>query len=761
MSRPLERAWKPAAGKKLKKDAYEKNKSKNDVVDYEDLSDEVVEEEEEEEGDKSNTMGSRQKAREHVQELQRLAEKDPEFFQFLKEHDKELLEFNDEDVDEDVETEIDDEMQKDKETDGHDIERQASTAEKEDKQYKKVITSAMVDSWCDAVRENMKLGAVRSLMKAFHTACHYGDDGGDESSTKLSIMSSSVFNKILLFVLSEMDGILRALLKLPTFGGKKETVTDLLSTKQWKNCSHLVKSYLGNALHVLNQMTDTEMISFTIRRLRYSSMFLAAFPSLLRRYIKVVIHFWGTGGGALPVVSFLFIRDICIRLGSDCLDECFRGIYKAYVLSCQFVNATKLQHIQFLGNCVTELFGVDLPAAYQHAFVFIRQLAMILRDALTMKTKEAFRKVYEWKYMNCLELWTGAICAYSSEADFQPLAYPLTQIISGVARLVPTARYFPLRLRCARMLNRIAASSGTFIPVSQLLLDMLEMKELNRPTEGVGNAVDLRTILKVSKATLKTRAFQEACVFSVVEELAEHLAQWSYSVAFFELSFLPALRLRNFCKSAKVERFRREMRELIRQIEANAEFTNKKRISVSFLPNDPAAASFLEDEKKLGISPLSQHVATLHQRAQQRNDSLMESSVLVGAKASVFGSKISENDDDDDDEITKEEGVAVFSSSSWLPGSDSKNKNPKVEENKKKKKRRKESPEEAAFDEDVVEDLIISSDEDEDSPPVGPGVEDEQVSPKKRSKKRKLSAEPSKKKAQFHAKKLKKRKKAH
>lgn len=102
---------------------------------------------------------------------------------------------------------------------------------------------------------------------------------------------------------------------------------------------------------------------------------------------QVGLHFWGTGGGALPIVSFLFLRDICIRLGSDCVDECFKGIYKAYVLNCQFVNATKLQHIQFLGNCVTELLGVDLPAAYQHAFVFIRQLAMILREALTMKTK--------------------------------------------------------------------------------------------------------------------------------------------------------------------------------------------------------------------------------------------------------------------------------------------------------------------------------------------------------------------------------------
>jgi hypothetical protein len=73
--------------------------------------------------------------------------------------------------------------------------------------------------------------------------------------------------------------------------------------------------------------------------------------------------------------------------------------------------------------------------------------------------QEAFRKVYEWKFINSLELWTDAIRAYSSQSDFKQLAYPLTQIISGVARLVPTARYFPLRLRCIRMLNKLAASN--------------------------------------------------------------------------------------------------------------------------------------------------------------------------------------------------------------------------------------------------------------------------------------------------------------
>lgn len=30
------------------------------------------------------------------------------------------------------------------------------------------------------------------------------------------------------------------------------------------------------------------------------------------------------------------------------------------------------------------------------------------------------------------------------------------------------------------------------------------------------------------------------------------------------------------------------------QVEANSEFTNKKRMTVTFLPNDSAASSFLE-----------------------------------------------------------------------------------------------------------------------------------------------------------------------
>ncbi|XP_020094392.1 nucleolar complex protein 2 homolog [Ananas comosus] len=674
-------------------------------------------------GEEENPSTSRGKAKQHVKQLQRLQEKDPEFYQYLKEFDKELLEFHDEDIDEDTVTDFDEDVESE------------PIVEEEQKPSAKVITTEMVDSWCKAIKKDRKVGAVRSLLRAFRAACHYGDDGENDSAPKFSIISSNVFNQIMVFVLNEMDGILRGLLDAPISGGKKEIVMELTTTKMWKKHGSLMRLYLGNALHILTQMTDETMISFTLRRVKASAVFLAAFPSLLRKYVKVLLHCWGTGRGAAPLFSFFFLRDLCVRLGSDCLDTILRGVYKAYVLNCKLsksVSRSKLQHIQLLGNCVTLLYGVDPPSAYQHAFVFIRQLAVVLRGALTergpkavrdkkekkhnesnkptkQQVEKAYQKVYEWQFILCLELWTGVICSYNSEADFRPLAYPLSQIIYGVTSLVPTLRYFPLRLRCVRMLNRIAGATGSFIPVSSLLLDMLEMKDLSKPpTGGVGKAINLLNIKQVDKATVKTRLFQEACIYSVVEELAEHLAQWSYSIAFFELSFIPLVRLRTFCKNTKADKFRKEIKELIHQVEANNEFVNSKRAAIEFSPNDPAAESFLQAEKESGCSPLSRYVASLRVRAQNRSDAMVEKSVLVGAESSVFAKKLSDVKEEDS-EKDAEEGAAVFSSS-WLP----EKKKTKVKKEKKTKKRSHDEQQDVGADEDIVEDLVLSSDDEVD-----------------------------------------------
>ena len=44
-----------------------------------------------------------------------------------------------------------------------------------------------------------------------------------------------------------------------------------------------------------------------------------------------------------------------------------------------------------------------------------------------------------------------------------------------------------------------------------------------------------------------------------MEQLAQHLGQWSCSVAFPELAHLPLVHLRRFVKSTTIERFRAQV----------------------------------------------------------------------------------------------------------------------------------------------------------------------------------------------------------
>ena len=65
--------------------------------------------------------------------------------------------------------------------------------------------------------------------------------------------------------------------------------------------------------------------------------------------------------------------------------------------------------------------------------------------------------------------------------ELRPLVYPLAQVLLGAVRLVPTPRYFPLRLRCIRALLGLGKAVGQFIPLSPLLLEMLQVRYITPP----------------------------------------------------------------------------------------------------------------------------------------------------------------------------------------------------------------------------------------------------------------------------------------
>eukprot|EP00890_Picochlorum_soloecismus_P003063 jgi/Picsp_1/3758/NSC_06593-R1_protein len=514
----------------------------------------------------------------HKEDLERLKETDPEFYKYLRDTDKELLEFDD---DEDVSDEMEDNQPLERQDDGMDAELTAASP---------VIKSEYLSSWCKAAEENASLGAIKYLCRVYRAACHHGD--GDDAEESLELVSSAVYNRIMLFMLQKADGIFRKALDMEN----TDESIDLKTKTRWQKVEPFVKSFLGNTLHLLGKMTDANMLAFILRRARQSVVFLQNFDKFRRKYLALVLKIFASADDEPRVQAILFVRALALRLPASSLDSCLKGVYRAFAGSAKFVTPSSAAQLHFMSSCIVEIYGLNLDATYQYAFVAIKDLALLIRQALANKTKDLYREVYCWQTINCLELWATVLVAYPNELE--ALFYPLSQLLLCTSSLVPSPSFIPLRLRCIRILNKLAAAKHLYFPVSSSLMEMLQWKDLYRKAHPAGpNTIpDINTRLRVGSSFLQMAPFQEEVIDNIFELLSEHLSLWGHHPSFMEISFVPMLRLRSFLKRTKVDRFRRGARQLCQAIAETQDRILLARNRANFSPKDVDMIARFESE---------------------------------------------------------------------------------------------------------------------------------------------------------------------
>lgn len=202
------------------------------------------------------------------------------------------------------------------------------------------------------------------------------------------------------------------------------------------------------------------------------SPFIVSYSGVTKKTLKKLIHLWGTAEETVRVVAFMCILRITNNHQASYLDMVLKSMYMTYVTNCKFMSKNTLPEINFMRRSLTELLTLDINVSYQHVFLYIRQLAIHLRSAVTIHKKENIQAVYNWQFVNSIHLWANLLTVTCNKPQLQPLIYPLVQIAIGMIKLLPTAQYYPLRFHVLQILIDLSRDTSIFVPILPFILEV-------------------------------------------------------------------------------------------------------------------------------------------------------------------------------------------------------------------------------------------------------------------------------------------------
>ncbi|KAL3425083.1 Nucleolar complex protein 2 [Phlyctema vagabunda] len=538
-----------------------------------------------------------------------LAEKDPEFYKYLKENDPEALDFDeDADLAEVDELSGSDEekpkkkRKKSKKSKATDEDEEAS---EEDDAIEDLaeVSKAMVAKWSKAMKEQHSLRAMRQVVLAFRAAAHVNEDDGKDY--KYTISSPEVYHELLLTTLKQVPEVLNHHLPVKeNAGGKVRVPTD---SKKFKTLTPLLKSHTSSVHHLLTTLSDAPTLKLTLTAITPLLPYLLSFKKVLKNVVRSVVDIWSDASSteATRITAFLVVRRLTVIGDPGIREAVLKTVYQGLIKGARSTTVHTIQGINLMKNSAAELWGIDQTVGYTTGFTFIRQLAIHLRSSITNNQKESYKTVYNWQYVHSLDFWSCVLAEHCSpvkeaengkESQLRPLIYPTVQVTLGALRLIPTATYFPLRFQLMRSLLRLSRATGTYIPLASALLEVLNSAEMKKPPKpSTLKSLDFNSNYKAQKSYLRTRVYQDGVGEQVAELLSEFFVLWSTSIAFPELALPVVVMMKRWLKDAghkttgnKNNKINSTFLLLVQKIEANSKWIEEKRAKVDFAPNDRA-----------------------------------------------------------------------------------------------------------------------------------------------------------------------------
>ncbi|TVY92402.1 putative NOC2 family protein [Lachnellula willkommii] len=537
-----------------------------------------------------------------------LAEKDPDFYKFLKENDPEALEF-DEDADlaevDELSGEEEEAPRKKKQKKSKKAQAKEDSEEEEEEEVEDLaeVSKEMVKKWTKAMKEQHSLRAMRQVVLAFRAAAHVNEDEGKEY--KYTISNPEVYHELLISTLKHVPEVLNHHLPVKeNAAGKVRVSTD---SKKFKTLTPLLKSHTSSVQHLLTTLSDASTLKLTLSSISPLLPYLLSFKKVLKNIVKTVVDIWSDASSseATRITAFLILRRLAVIGDPGLREAVLKTVYQGLIKGSRTTSIHTIQGINLMKNSAAELWGIDQEVGYATGFTFIRQLAIHLRSSITNNQKESYKTVYNWQYVHSLDFWSCVLAEHCSplkeaengkESQLRLLIYPTVQVTLGAMRLIPTATYFPLRFQLMRSLLRLSRATGTYIPLASALLEVLNSAEMKKPPKpSTLKSLDFASNYKAQKSYLRTRVYQDSVGEQVAELLSEFFVLWSTNIAFPELALPVIVMLKRWLKEVsnktsgnKNSKVNSSFVLLIQKLEANGKWIEERRAKVDFAPNNRA-----------------------------------------------------------------------------------------------------------------------------------------------------------------------------
>lgn len=596
-------------------------------------------------------------------DLDDLKEEDPEFYKYLEDNDKGLLELNDN---------VMDQYSGD---DDSDSEEQTKSVLNE----KIEVTYKMVNNWSVALnkisKKNPNLKLIKTIITAFKASINMNNEDVI-NDLKFTITDEKAFSKLMHLALKDLPNLI--IEKLEPYTIKRlpnEQTTRILNPKTSGKIANVLKHHAANLIIMIQDINqDMKMASLILHSTSQLLPFFLSHRRTLKKLISAVIQNWATTKHLeIQITLFAFLFESCKEFKKTImLENLLKSLYSSFIKNCATNSNNNLRTanlVNFQKNSMVEIFLLDSTLSYQIGFEYLRQLAIHLRNSINAQTNNntnsknkidpanAYKIVYNWQFVHSLDFWSRFLsmachsdAVIEQNSNMSELIYPLIQITIGTIKLIPTAQFFPLRFYLIKSLNRLIQSTKVYVPVYPLLQEILNSNIFKKQVKKEDKKLepfDFQTNIKCNAQYLKTKTYQDGVIDQFIEILSEFMNCFSKSVSFPELSTPVIISLKRFIKvNSNNYKFNKKLNVVLDKIVKNNEFIESKREEVEFSPSNKAELNKFLIDLDWKLTPLGKYVSIEREIREERQKMLL---------AALEEEGDNEDDEEDEEEVEEEE----------------------------------------------------------------------------------------------------------